>query len=480
MPNNVKPNGRRQLHRNGLWSGLVFAGDPNGIDYVSGVPSIRYGNAKHSAGPFGADVTSPSTSGDGVYWPVPTSLPNALDGTTEQTIVAVLSLNNSGAYALFLGIPSASTHTSPYQILNIGRDNATANMSFNYSDAGTLRSITSVSFVNLLLFDNAYHVYGVTRKGATVYFYRDGILCTSASITNSALTAGTNNRPVQMLEQNYSATGAGVQGGAALGLIFNKAKSESEHFQIAKNLFGFLRQRDDLVFAPSAGGGAQDLAGAAAGVAAATGAVSLSVPVAGAGVSVATATGALSLSLPLAGSATAVANATGGLSLSIPLQASAIAQAAGSGALSINVTLSGAAIAQAAASAGLTVVSSGLQGAATALAAATGSLTHIVPLAGAALTVASATGAITQMIPLAGAAASASTATGGLDVNTGTLSGAAIALATAGGALTLRINLDGAAIANAIAVGALAGTGLLTATPGWQITARARTWRISA
>ena len=385
-------------------------------------------------------------------------------------------------------------------------------------------------------------IYTYDWPTQTIRVFVDGIKHGSASVNAFSLPT-----PTQIvcgkLATDHSDSGQFILHGLALS---NTAANlpDSVLAELSANPWELYEPEETMLWGAAPGGGtAHNLEGAAAAQAAATGAITLAVPIAGAGVSVATASGALSVAIPLAGAASAQASASGdlstsggaslagnasvsasafgALSLSVPLSGLAVAQAlasaglahgvplagtaagqaAASGSMSINVSLAGLAIAQAAAAAGLTVTNANsLAGAAAAQASASANLTHAVPLSGAALTVSNTSGSLTHIVPLSGSAAAASLATGGLDVTVNldadalaqamasagltvtaatAMSGNAIAQAAANGTLTLRVNLDGAAVANATASGALAGTGLLSGTPGYKVARTPRTWRVA-
>jgi len=431
------------------------------------------------------------------------------------------------AATVFALVLNGSTSNQGFWTLT---DNASSGHQDHYPYSGTLYisalgsarhcSGISVGSVNLL----QPSTFAVARKAGVSgsYYpefrsYLNGQLINttttgiSEAASGSAFRLGSNSQSAEF----YS-------GSFILFLMWNRELSEIEIKSLHSDPWQIFRKAPQILYFDVGGGSTQNLAATAAAVAAATGALTQSVPLAAAALSLATATGALSVSIPLAGAASAQASATGGLSLSIPLAGAAVAQAlaqaglthavplagsaaalaAASGALSLNISLSGSAIALAAASADLTVQAAGhddLAATAAAVAAASGALTLVVPLSGAALTIASASGGITHIVPLTGSAASASMATGGLDVSVslnaaalaqalasatltvqGGLAGNAAAIAAAAASLTLRVNLDGNAVANAIASGALTTAGLIVSgTPGWEIDATARDWTIN-
>lgn len=155
----------------------------------------------------------------------------------------------------------------------------------------------------------------------------------------------------------------------------------------------------------------------------------------------------------LAGTAADVASATGALTTSIKLTAAAVSTAAATGALSTQVKLTGAALDVASATGALsTQIKFG--GAAADIASATGALTTNIKLAGSAANVANATGALSAQIKLAGNALSQALATAGFDTGV-LLSGNAQDIATAVGALTTQIRISGVAQDTVIATASL-------------------------
>lgn len=491
-----KPQGAVRLRPNPfttLFTGRRLASEKDGVTLSpqSTTASIITGKGYELSGGSGARFNLSATSGPGYNTPFLLLFRFNMTGTTGNLIAS--------------GVSS-----------KVKADNGTGIITSFWSTAETWTSLTSLQGVHTIAL-NGYNDGGTWK----VALFHDGapynpeIKTTLFNEYNWTFNRFGGN------DDNFQNFNGVID---LFGYAHNVNVPDKYVSELVRRPYAQLFEPEEIpVFFSAGGGTTHNLEADAAAQAAATGALSVSVPMAGAAVALASATGDLSVSsgVALAGNATAQANATGGLSLSVPLSASAVAnaiaaaqmalakpltgaaaaQSASTGALTLNISLAGNAIAQAAASAGLTIEGAvDLEGSAAAQSTATGALTHAVPLSGAALTVSSADGSLTHIVPLTGAAAAASLATGGLDltvnlaadalaqamasagltVTTGTgLAGAAAAQAAAAGTLTLRVNLDGAAVANAIASGALAGTGTLSGTPGFKIERKLRVWKIT-
>jgi hypothetical protein len=216
-----------------------------------------------------------------------------------------------------------------------------------------------------------------------------------------------------------------------------------------------------------------EIAGAATGVATATGSLQDSGP-AGAATATATAAGDLTTAIQLAGAALTVATASGALTLPITLSGAAAAIGAAAGELTTGVSLAGDAPGQASASGDLST-GVNLAGTAAVVSAAAGALSDaFVPLAGAGQGQALAAGDLSTEIRLDANAVVQALAAAGLETQiqlagdaqiqvaavgnlTDMMTGAAAAEALASGSLTTQIHISGAAL-----IAALASAGLTT------------------
>ena len=205
----------------------------------------------------------------------------------------------------------------------------------------------------------------------------------------------------------------------------------------------------------STSGGTTALAGGAADVAAATGALSTGIPLAGASLVVATTTGALSTGIPLAGAMQATSASTGGVTTQIKAAGAAQDVATAGGALSTGIPLAGAMLDISAATGALTATIQ-LSGAALAQALASAGLSSAIRALGAAQDVATAAAALTTAIPLTGGAAAQAGGSGTLSAPAAQLAGQALASAVASGNLSTVIRLIGAASGQVLASAALA------------------------
>lgn len=207
------------------------------------------------------------------------------------------------------------------------------------------------------------------------------------------------------------------------------------------------------------------MAGAALGVASASGALTTDIPLSGAAVATSSASGSMEAQVSLSGAALAQAVSSALLSTGIVMTAAAVAQAAAQGTLITAIQMLGSAQAQAGGSGSLTTSTGGLEGNAQASASAAASLTAEIRLAGAAVAQASASGALAgASIDLAGAAVA--TAYAGADLTvTIALTAQALASAIASGGLTTQIVLQANATARAAAGASLFGVGAMPVRP---------------
>ena len=213
------------------------------------------------------------------------------------------------------------------------------------------------------------------------------------------------------------------------------------------------------------GGGPQALAGDAATVASATGAVQMALPVASTSASVATAAGSLSIALPLQAAASVIASATGGVTMQLSMAGSALSEVLASGALGLTMPLAGDAASEATTTGDLTTGGEAdLSGGATVESAGTGQITLSMALSGAAISEALAAAGITLESALAAQAVAQAAGAGAIE-HTTDLAGDAVAeaagVADAGMNLPLSGGAQGQQTATgdltALAEGALAG-----------------------
>ena len=223
------------------------------------------------------------------------------------------------------------------------------------------------------------------------------------------------------------------------------------------------------------------LGAASAQSAAGSGALTVAVPLAAAAMQAQSATGLLNVAVPLSGTASATQNADGSITVSVPLSAQAVQQAAaaaslgvtaplagaagqvqaGSGNLTLSVALAGVGIQQQTASGLLTNTASGqvaLSGASGADASAAAQLSIGAPLAGASLQLVGASGALAVQVPLSGVSAQSAQGSGSLSIAV-QLSAQALQQAMASASLTnqavVRINLTGVSLQSMQSLGTL-------------------------
>lgn len=196
--------------------------------------------------------------------------------------------------------------------------------------------------------------------------------------------------------------------------------------------------------------GAIDLAGAAAAVLTAVGAIVQTVAMTGAGVITSTATGVVNQATSLAGSAAGVTVANGVATLAMSLSGAGLVQSLGNAAATMALSLDGAAIASALAAADLGVGGTDLAGAAQSAVTATAAMFSVIPMSGSASASVQGVGNITYNVPLSGSAEAIVGANGNVMVSVG-LSAAAVAQVQAVGNITLSVPLSAAALSQALA-----------------------------
>jgi len=477
---------------------LVFHGDRVLYDSSASATALKIGNGtpKRKITAKGAAQGCGSTYGSGTT--------DRLDGgvlkapkSGYRSIVALLYANSTGGSALGRvfqdSVGTGATHGEGLYFTSA----VAGSIQYVWSD-GTL---ADGCYLNSAFPLTQWATIGVTasvqvgvHSGA---MYVNGLAV--ATLTNNVATTALPADTALTFGNRTSDSARGFDGLIGPVLFFDGQLTAAEHLALSQNPWQVFDAPISVPMSVPASSGAVALAGNAAAVASASGALATSMPLAGAALGVSTATGAISAAFPLNGAAAAIASASGNLVLGIALSGTALAQAIASGALSsafpligganaqaaatgtmqIQIALQGAAVATASASGQLSVGGSGaLAGNAQAQASASGSLSVSMPLAGSAQVVASATGNLITGTPLAGAAVAVSSASGNL-IATVTLSGAAIAQAIAAGTLLIQVPLAGHAVAQAAASGYLSGgQSPLVSDPRYTVTRSARAFTV--
>lgn len=219
------------------------------------------------------------------------------------------------------------------------------------------------------------------------------------------------------------------------------------------------RSDDRVIFLPTSGSTAADLAGAATVSVLGAGVLSVSVSFSAAAVAGALGSGSMQ-SVQALGSAGVVAAAgAGALTMAMPISAAALAAAVGSGNLDSGgaADLSGAGLATAGGAASVSV-SLNLSSEAVAGAIAQAASGMTMGLVGSAAAGAAGAGSMLMTVPLIGAATARGVGSGDLDVGAAAdLAGAAASITLAGGTMTVSLRLDAAAVLRAIGQGTLSG-----------------------
>lgn len=426
---------------NPITRGLVFAAFPGKPELISDVHPLKIGGASLGSAESGRTFTAASATADGWYWPIPANHP-LYSITTQDTIFVLMKRSSGAGYGNMFGVPYRSgAWNVPYYAWGLASAADSVQGAFSFATNATTRSSSVTQATNFFQNNGGMRAQGHARNGTrSRYFAGSSPFSGDAVLTGSATDAPdwSNKQPPCLFSRSNTAPGEGMAAQAAIVLVWNRELSPEEWRSIAENPGQVVRPVRRSLFtlktiAPPAN---TSLAGAAAAVASAYGALATGVSLSGSAAAQATAGGALSTSIRLTGATISQASAVGALATQIRLASAAAVQSAASGALSTAIPLSGSAVAQSSASASLAGGGAVLVGTAAAQASAAGVLSTAIVLAGVATSRVSATGA------LAGAAAA--------------LGGAAVARAAASGVLSTSIALSGAAVAQIAVAGNLA------------------------
>lgn len=397
----------------GLWlPGLVTRNLLTGV-----VPTLKNATVKLgvAGGPYGQAALSDGTEG------------YVTDATTVPGAVTLLAIVRGDSAPSTTG-GSFPVYKDQYSIKWAAIAVAGVPQFFLHTIGG---GFPSCSWGSVLA--STWYVLGATWNGATMATYQNGVLQNTAAQSTGLDTTSTQG----LIIANA------FPGQVAYVLKLDRALSAAQIASLSRNPWQVLvqPQRDLWVrlSIPAA------LAGAAADVAATTGALSTGIQLTCAAAASSSAAGALTTAIRLAGAASDISSAAGALDSAIRLAGSAADVSLVAAALDTAIVLAGAATDLASASGTVAGIAAVLAGSASDSASATGALSTGIALAGAAQSVATSNSSLTTSVLLADAAAVAVSTTGALSTGI-RLAVTATDTASATGMLSTAIRLSGAAV----------------------------------
>ena len=204
------------------WDDLVNGGRANLANSVSQWFStgnwLRYGYGKGA------------TSTDRTSYPWEENIATILD---QCSIVVGLSVSSlSSTFAGLVSIPYANgTWVAPFVAMDFTRNSTTSSCNFDYASSGTLVTVTSDT--GMIAADNINRLYGVTRDGATVTFFKDGFQHGAQKTlgTNTVTDWGAKQDPT-IGNRSFSSPGNSMGGTFTFIGIWNRVLSPSEMTQL--------------------------------------------------------------------------------------------------------------------------------------------------------------------------------------------------------------------------------------------------------
>jgi hypothetical protein len=208
--------------------GLVWAAAPGrDIPYeaiAGGMATLGSAASLDGATPHGFSHSTTDATNGGVYYPFSELLRTITD---KCTIIVWCNVSVLGGWSTLLSIPfTNSGWADPYNMLVLKQESGGSNLYFGFSDTGNVGR-TVASDANGIQFTDGWTMYGVTRNGANVRFYRNG-KPHGADKTISSNSIGWQSRTVNLINRSSYSPGEGLQGKCPLGMIFNRAISDTE------------------------------------------------------------------------------------------------------------------------------------------------------------------------------------------------------------------------------------------------------------
>lgn len=182
----IRPASVQLNHAHPLAESLVWAtvgGAPYTHDLIGGgqATSLNAGVTFDGVSEIGSAIASTATGDSGVQWPF---AERALSITTAHSIFVWARSVTLGTYAKLFSVPyRVSSWAAPYVSISLQRLGSNSTLEAEIAIGGTLYSAVSDS--GLIANGDGLTLYGVTREGATVRFYRNGVQYGAAKSVNA-------------------------------------------------------------------------------------------------------------------------------------------------------------------------------------------------------------------------------------------------------------------------------------------------------
>lgn len=212
------------------WRCLVFAclaGGRGRHDLIGRDKGVLLGtNIWNGKMPEGPAAESNATATDGVYWRASRLLYRRL--VRDCTIIVRADVDSMASSGSLLTVPYANSgFSSPFVSLGLTRSANTSSGRFLYTDAGSSEIVDSD--VGFIATTDGPTTYGVTRKGATVKFFRNGIQHGVSKTLGADEDVDWNTEnDVTIFNRSRYSTGNGIDGRCTLAAILCRSLTDEQ------------------------------------------------------------------------------------------------------------------------------------------------------------------------------------------------------------------------------------------------------------
>lgn len=241
----IGPNWRR------FWDGLLFASMPGDrMALVLGVPQLGINqettnsNRYHDPSRVGNAFYNADTDGNCVYFSKTGDWQTRLG--TDISIVVYANIAGLSVNSALVSAPYRDTSMTN-SVFSFNRYSSGSRGSFRYVDSTDTVRVVQDAPDGFISTSDGWTLYGVTRDGTNVRFYRNGPLFVSVSdvTTNGLKFRDDLNSYIYVGDVHYqSHTAQATQGHFAAAYIWNRVLTAAEMYQLSVDPFGPLRLAD--------------------------------------------------------------------------------------------------------------------------------------------------------------------------------------------------------------------------------------------